>query len=269
VRPEEEPPERLPYLRLQWNEERQFHELPRREDGACVHLGPEGCTIYEHRPEVCRRHDCRVPAIWGLHLVYDEGQSAPWREFTDTGADRKVLEARQTAGKRLLVEQGRPDVVDVRGCPVMDCRDRGVLAEYLAHNGAAPGHQARRGRGLVRGHPTAAIRELAKQHTKGAINALSPPSLILASAWQATALLDRMGTSDAGDGTVRAGSSICSIGQAFHPDALRGYTSRGPSIDRRASMNCQDKNRVGHAGMHKPVSISVSLTERNMIFQDT
>jgi Fe-S-cluster containining protein len=113
VAPEKEPPERLPHLRLQWNEERQFHELLRREDGACVHLGPEGCTIYEHRPEVCRRHDCRVPAIWGLHLVYDEGQSAPWWEFTDKGADRKVLEARQTAGKRLLLEKGQPGVVDV------------------------------------------------------------------------------------------------------------------------------------------------------------
>jgi Putative zinc- or iron-chelating domain len=29
--------------------------LRRREDGSCVHLGPEGCTVYAHRPRGLRR----------------------------------------------------------------------------------------------------------------------------------------------------------------------------------------------------------------------
>jgi len=33
--------------------------LRRRSDGACVYLGPDGCTIYERRPHVCRIFDCR------------------------------------------------------------------------------------------------------------------------------------------------------------------------------------------------------------------
>lgn len=27
--------------------------------GECAHLGADGCTIYEHRPMVCREYDCR------------------------------------------------------------------------------------------------------------------------------------------------------------------------------------------------------------------
>lgn len=33
--------------------------LARDEDGACVYLGPSGCTIYERRPLLCRSFDCR------------------------------------------------------------------------------------------------------------------------------------------------------------------------------------------------------------------
>ena len=28
-------------------------------EGACVYLGPEGCTIYDRRPLLCRSFDCR------------------------------------------------------------------------------------------------------------------------------------------------------------------------------------------------------------------
>jgi Fe-S-cluster containining protein len=34
--------------------------LQRRSDGACVHLGEQGCIVYEQRPSVCRTFDCRV-----------------------------------------------------------------------------------------------------------------------------------------------------------------------------------------------------------------
>lgn len=29
-------------------------------DGACVYLGPGGCTIYDRRPAMCRVFDCRL-----------------------------------------------------------------------------------------------------------------------------------------------------------------------------------------------------------------
>jgi Putative zinc- or iron-chelating domain len=54
--------------RLSW-EEREDGKcyLRKREDGACVHLGPQGCTVYEHRPQACR--SLRLPdpqPLWGL-----------------------------------------------------------------------------------------------------------------------------------------------------------------------------------------------------------
>lgn len=36
-----------------------IHMLATTPDGACVYLGPTGCTIYEQRPLLCRSFDCR------------------------------------------------------------------------------------------------------------------------------------------------------------------------------------------------------------------
>lgn len=33
--------------------------LRQTPDGACVHLGEAGCTVYEKRPAMCRVFDCR------------------------------------------------------------------------------------------------------------------------------------------------------------------------------------------------------------------
>lgn len=33
--------------------------LNHRSNGECVHLGPDGCTIYDKRPVICRQYDCR------------------------------------------------------------------------------------------------------------------------------------------------------------------------------------------------------------------
>ena len=35
------------------------HLLATNEHGACVYLGPSGCTIYSRRPLLCRTFDCR------------------------------------------------------------------------------------------------------------------------------------------------------------------------------------------------------------------
>lgn len=37
-----------------------IHLLEVNEQGACVYLGPSGCTIYDRRPLLCRTFDCRT-----------------------------------------------------------------------------------------------------------------------------------------------------------------------------------------------------------------
>ena len=33
--------------------------IDHKADGSCVHLGAEGCTVYDKRPVICRMYDCR------------------------------------------------------------------------------------------------------------------------------------------------------------------------------------------------------------------
>lgn len=35
-------------------------KLKQRPNGECVYLGPEGCTIHDRAPSICRNFDCRV-----------------------------------------------------------------------------------------------------------------------------------------------------------------------------------------------------------------
>jgi hypothetical protein len=58
--------------------------LRKREDGACVHLGETGCTVYEHRPTVCRVYDCRVQSLVGIVTPCDGGHVTPAWAFTGT-----------------------------------------------------------------------------------------------------------------------------------------------------------------------------------------
>ena len=55
--------------------------LQRRPDGACVHLGERGCTVYEQRPAVCRTFDCRVFAAMGLVERCGPSHETPGWEF--------------------------------------------------------------------------------------------------------------------------------------------------------------------------------------------
>ena len=55
--------------------------LQRRSDGACVHLGERGCTVYEQRPAVCRTFDCRVFAAMGLVERCGPNHETPDWEF--------------------------------------------------------------------------------------------------------------------------------------------------------------------------------------------
>lgn len=51
--------------------------LRKRPDGACIHLGPDGCTVYKHRPYACRMYDCRPVGLAGLAETYDAGHRSP------------------------------------------------------------------------------------------------------------------------------------------------------------------------------------------------
>ena len=55
--------------------------LQRRSDGACVHLGAQGCTVYEQRPAVCRAFDCRIFAAMGLIERCGPNHQTPHWEF--------------------------------------------------------------------------------------------------------------------------------------------------------------------------------------------
>ena len=55
--------------------------LQRRSDGACVHLGERGCTVYEQRPSVCHTFDCRVFGVMGLVERCGPSHQTPGWEF--------------------------------------------------------------------------------------------------------------------------------------------------------------------------------------------
>lgn len=76
-----------------------FLVLKRREDGACVHLGDKGCTIYEHRPEICRKYDCRMFSIFGMGDTMDTGHHSPaWVFIPRDRRGRVLITAYRMAG---------------------------------------------------------------------------------------------------------------------------------------------------------------------------
>jgi Putative zinc- or iron-chelating domain len=42
-----------------WRQLGKHKVLNNKPNGDCAHVGPDGCTIYEKRPAVCRTYDCR------------------------------------------------------------------------------------------------------------------------------------------------------------------------------------------------------------------
>ena len=72
---------RLPYLLTERNPDGEL-VLRQRPDGACIHLGEHGCTVYEHRPTVCRNFDCRAFAAMGIVEQCGPNHQTPDWEFT-------------------------------------------------------------------------------------------------------------------------------------------------------------------------------------------
>jgi hypothetical protein len=70
--------------------------LRKREDGACVHLGPDGCTIHEHRPSACRTYDCRAFSLVNMRDKYDGDHVQPvWLFQPDSERSDAFLAAAQ------------------------------------------------------------------------------------------------------------------------------------------------------------------------------
>ena len=71
---------RLPHLLTERNADGEL-VLRQRADGACIHLGERGCTVYEQRPAVCRSFDCRAFAAMGIVERCGPNQETPNWEF--------------------------------------------------------------------------------------------------------------------------------------------------------------------------------------------
>ena len=69
-------------------------KLKRRENGACIHLGEHGCTVYEHRPTACRVYDCRYTNFLGVTLCYEGYEEPMWLFDIETRADDVIAAAR-------------------------------------------------------------------------------------------------------------------------------------------------------------------------------
>lgn len=110
VHPGDERPEDLMHLDLVHREGEGWF-LRKREDGACVHLGPDGCTVYQHRPAACRMYDCRSYSLIGMIDTYSEDHQQPMWLFQPTTLEGRIYafamqmlglaEKRSEAGKNL------------------------------------------------------------------------------------------------------------------------------------------------------------------------
>lgn len=67
--------------------------LAKGEDGACIHLGPDGCTVYEHRPRACRYYDCRAFSAIGVIDTYEGGRHSPAWEFERSDLRERIYQA--------------------------------------------------------------------------------------------------------------------------------------------------------------------------------
>jgi len=88
--------------------------LARTEDGACLSLVQNRCTVYESRPSACRIYDCRIFPATGLEPEDDKPaireQAGRWRFRIETDDDRRRHVATRSAVQMIVMQQvgGRP-----------------------------------------------------------------------------------------------------------------------------------------------------------------
>ena len=70
--------------------------LPKDPDGVCAHLIDDKCVVYDDRPSVCRRYDCRTLAFAGMTskhpLVAEVVEQWDVEGSVRTHDDRNLLE---------------------------------------------------------------------------------------------------------------------------------------------------------------------------------
>ena len=73
--------------------------LRKRADGACIHLADSGCAVYEHRPQACRRYDCRIWSLFGVTGGMAGDHHTPFWAFVPRSRRGRVyITAYQSAG---------------------------------------------------------------------------------------------------------------------------------------------------------------------------
>lgn len=72
--------------------------LKSKENGDCVYLGPEGCTIRDRAPVICRAFDCRL-------LLRGRSRGELRKMIAQGLLDQKIVDR----GRELAKERGRND----------------------------------------------------------------------------------------------------------------------------------------------------------------
>jgi Putative zinc- or iron-chelating domain len=116
IQPELEREEDLAHLDIITRDDGKL-QLRKREDGACVHLGPNGCQVYEHRPRSCRLYDCRIGSLAITLDTFDGDRHPPvWMFPPRTDKGRAVIEAFRVVAlsyaAQMQKEEGRNPTAD-------------------------------------------------------------------------------------------------------------------------------------------------------------
>lgn len=74
-----------------------------KRNGDCIYLGPNGCTVYEYRPEICREFDCRAEFLRDA-LIQIQIDKEAGKPGYNSEIDRAALE-------RLITAIGAEDYV--------------------------------------------------------------------------------------------------------------------------------------------------------------
>jgi len=82
--------------------------LQRKVDGSCYYLDPiQGCTIYDNRPHICKKFDCRVAYWWVQNftpsqLRKERMRTLPWNVNVVLSQGKRFYRTLDATRKELL-----------------------------------------------------------------------------------------------------------------------------------------------------------------------
>lgn len=65
--------------------------LKHKDDGSCVYLGEKGCTIYDSRPSICWKYDCRLASFARYTFAHGDIEEPLWT-FQTVSDDDIILQ---------------------------------------------------------------------------------------------------------------------------------------------------------------------------------